>query len=66
MSDPSPAPRLSAGDVPSMPPLRLKVLHIEDNEADHALVAIHLHRGGINADIRRIDTEAELGAASPE
>ena len=63
VSDHSPATQASTGDVPSMPPLRLKVLHIEDNEADHALVAIHLHRGGIIADIRRIDTEAELSDA---
>ena len=63
VSDHSPATQASTGDVPSMPPLRLKVLHIEDNEADHALVAIHLHRGGISADIRRIDTEAELSDA---
>ena len=63
VSDHSPATQASTGDVPSMPPLRLKVLHIEDNEADHALVAIHLRRGGINADIRRIDTEAELSDA---
>ena len=46
-----------------MPPLRLKVLHIEDNEEDHALVAVHLRRGGINADIRRIDSEPELNEA---
>lgn len=46
-----------------MPPLRLKVLHIEDNADDHALVAMHLRRGGINADIRLIETEAELNDA---
>lgn len=46
-----------------MPPLRLKVLHIEDSEEDHALVAVHLQRAGIEADMRRISTEAELSDA---
>ncbi|HYR26326.1 MAG TPA: response regulator, partial [Aquabacterium sp.] len=49
-----------------MPPLRLRVLHLEDNEEDHALVAIHLRRGGINADIQRVETEAELIEALEE
>src|SRR6218665_322914 len=41
-------------------PRRLRVLHLEDNEADHALVAAHLRRGGIDADIERIETEPAL------
>ena len=41
-------------------PRRLRVLHLEDNEADHALVAAHLRRGGIDADIERIETESAL------
>jgi len=49
-----------------MPPVRLKVLHLEDNEEDAALVAIHLRRGGINADIHRIDTEVALSDALHE
>ncbi len=44
----------------SMPPVRLRVLHLEDNDEDHALVAIHLRRGGINADIVRVENEAAL------
>ena len=36
---------------------RLRVLHLEDSEPDHDLVMIHLRRGGIKADIRRVDTE---------
>lgn len=43
-----------------MPPVRLRVLHLEDNDEDHALVAIHLRRGGINADIVRVENEAAL------
>ncbi|MFY9477312.1 MAG: response regulator [Aquabacterium sp.] len=47
----------------ALTPRRLRVLHIEDNEADHALVAAHLRRGGIDADIERIETEAALTEA---
>jgi signal transduction histidine kinase len=43
-----------------MPAVRLRVLHLEDNDEDHALVAIHLRRGGINADIHRVENEADL------
>ncbi|MFN4264822.1 MAG: response regulator [Aquabacterium sp.] len=46
--------------------LRLRVLHIEDSEEDHALVSVHLRRGGIDADIYRIDTEAALIEALDE
>ncbi|MDE1998553.1 MAG: sensor histidine kinase [Burkholderiales bacterium] len=45
---------------PSQPAVKLRVLHLEDNEEDHALVSIHLLRGGIDADIHRIDTEEAL------
>jgi len=41
-------------------PVKLRVLHLEDNDEDHALVAIHLRRGGINADIERVDNEQDL------
>ena len=43
--------------------MRLRVLHLEDNDEDHALVVIHLRRGGIQADIHRAETEAEFVAA---
>jgi len=43
--------------------VRLRVLHLEDNDEDHALVVIHLRRGGIQADIHRAETEAEFVAA---
>jgi signal transduction histidine kinase len=43
-----------------MPAVRLRVLHLEDNDEDHALVAIHLRRGGINAEIHRVENEADL------
>jgi CheY-like chemotaxis protein len=62
---------LSAPDHPSLTPsmtppssplqpVRLRVLHLEDNEEDHALVCIHLRRGGINADVYRVEDEAGL------
>jgi len=47
----------------SLPPVKLRVLHLEDNDEDHALVAIHLRRGGINADIERVDNEVDLTRA---
>ena len=43
--------------------VRLRVLHLEDNEADHALVAAHLRRGGIDGDIERVEDEAGLTEA---
>ncbi len=55
-----------ASSSASLPPVRLRVLHIEDNEEDHALVAIHLRRGGINADIFRVEDEASLSEALHE
>ena len=37
----------------STEPRRLRVLHLEDSEPDHALVLAHLRRGGLVADVRR-------------
>ncbi|HET8871994.1 MAG TPA: response regulator, partial [Aquabacterium sp.] len=56
---------VEAGKTP-MPAMKLRVLHLEDNEEDHALVSIHLLRGGIDADIHRIDTEQALIEALDE
>ena len=43
--------------------LRLRVLHLEDSESDHELTLAHLARGGLDAELQRIDSEAEfLGA----
>jgi signal transduction histidine kinase len=57
------------GDAPRAPRakrstrLRLRVLHLEDSEFDHELTLAHLARGGLDAELRRIDSEAEfLGA----
>ncbi len=63
MSDTPAIPEPATVGATSMPPVRLRVLHLEDNDEDHALVAIHLRRGGINADIVRVENEAALSEA---
>ncbi len=45
---------------------RLRVLHLEDSPLDHDLAATHLRRSGLDVDLRRIDTAAELDAALAE
>ncbi len=60
---PGPAPvadRAHGTPRPGLPAVRLRVLHLEDNDEDHALVAVHLRRGGIDADLQRVENEAEL------
>ena len=42
---------------------RLRVLHLEDSELDHELTLAHLLRGGLQVQVRRIDSEAEFLAA---
>ncbi len=62
--DPPPSPATLASDNRSgMPAVRLRVLHLEDNDEDHALVAVHLRRGGIHAELQRVENEAELSTA---
>ncbi len=56
----NPAPPHPAGWGAKLPAVRLRVLHLEDNDEDHALVAVHLRRGGIDADLVRVENEAEL------
>ena len=41
----------------------LRVLHLEDSELDHELTLAHLLRGGLQVQVRRIDSEAEFLAA---
>lgn len=43
--------------------MRLRVLHLEDSEPDHDLVMIHLRRGGIHAEVLRVENEATLTEA---
>ncbi len=44
----------------------LHILHLEDSEFDHELTLAQLARGGLRADVRRIDSEAEFLAALGE
>jgi signal transduction histidine kinase len=41
----------------------LRVLHIEDSEMDHQLIMAQLRRAGLNIDLHRIDTLAEVSSA---
>lgn len=42
---------------------RLRVLHLEDSELDHQLMLAHLVRGGVDAEARRVESEAEYRQA---
>ncbi|MEO8298339.1 MAG: response regulator [Burkholderiales bacterium] len=46
--------------TPRTPLRRLRVLHLEDSELDHQLTVVHLHRGGIEPQIARVDNEHDL------
>jgi signal transduction histidine kinase len=39
---------------------RLRLLHLEDSELDHQLTVMHLHRGGVEPQIARVDNEADF------
>jgi len=58
-----PLPAAVAGNPALPPPVRLGVLHLEDSEPDHDLVMIHLRRGGIHAEVLRVENEASLSEA---
>jgi signal transduction histidine kinase len=54
----------SAGTSPrKQAPRKLHILHLEDVELDHELVVAHLRRGGVDPQIRRVDTESDFVAA---
>jgi signal transduction histidine kinase len=42
---------------------RVRVLHLEDSELDHALALTQLRRGGVNADVVRVEAKAEFELA---
>jgi signal transduction histidine kinase len=44
----------------ALPTHTLRILHVEDSEIDHELIAAHLLRGGLKIQIRRVDTEEEF------
>jgi len=60
VSDMSTTPEPAFSGHQTMAPVKLRVLHLEDNDEDHALVAVHLRRGGIKTDIVRVENEAAL------
>lgn len=41
----------------------LKLLHIEDSELDHLLAVTHLRRGGVEADVLRVESRDEFASA---
>lgn len=58
-----PRPPAAPAHATSESPVRLRVLHLEDSEPDHDLVMIHLRRGGILAEVLRVENEASLSEA---
>ena len=48
------------------PALRLRMLCLEDDELDHLVTLAQLNQGGIEAEARRVETEAEFRAALDE
>jgi signal transduction histidine kinase len=53
-------PNLTAAAAPVR---ELQVLHLEDSELDHELMRVHLARGGLRVQVRRIDSEAAFLSA---
>ena len=44
----------------------LRLLHLEDSELDHELTLAHLKRGGVDAQVRRVESEADFLRALQE
>ena len=49
-----------------LPAGRLRILHVEDSEDDHALTVLQLSRAGLRADFRRVDDLQAFEAALSE
>ena len=51
--------------MPAMPASSrtLRILHLEDSALDHELMLAHLRRGGLRAQVRRVDSELEFLAS---
>jgi len=45
---------------------RLRILHVEDSELDHQLILAQLRRGGLDLEVRRVDTLTEVAQALTE
>ena len=64
MTAAAPPPCTAPGTAHPAPASRpLRVLHLEDNELDHALAAVHLQRAGLQPELLRVDTEADYRQA---
>ena len=48
---------------PPAPGATISVLHLEDSALDHELVVAHLRRGGLQARVQRVESEAEFRRA---
>ena len=59
---PTPPPPTSRAHAPALG-RALRVLHLEDNELDHALAAVHLQRAGLRLEWLRVDSEADYRQA---
>jgi signal transduction histidine kinase len=45
---------------------RLAILHVEDSELDHELIAAHLRRGGLRFALHRVETELQFSRSLAE
>ncbi|MBL8333301.1 MAG: response regulator [Rubrivivax sp.] len=52
--------------MPPAGPRPLRLLHLEDSELDHDLVAAQLRRGGMRAELHRVDSRPAFEAALSE
>ena len=48
------------------PERQLRVLHVEDSELDHQLIAVELARAGLRVELCRLDSLAAVNAALDE
>ena len=49
-----------------MNPRRLRILHLEDSDADHLLALMQMRRGGLDVHSLRVDSELAFTAALAE
>jgi signal transduction histidine kinase len=52
--------------IPADSPRALRILHLEDSDADHELAMAHLRRAGLYAQVRRVETARQFETALAE